>query len=80
MMDIQSARKETKREDYAFWRQFDEKPSIIPGCPGIESATWMHLFPAMRRCMYASVCLYGPCICSLEAKTANLTQLQQLYQ
>ena len=26
-------RKEKKRKDYAFRRQFDEKPSIIPGCP-----------------------------------------------
>ena len=26
--------KEKKRNDYAFWRQFNEKPSIIPGCPG----------------------------------------------
>ena len=26
------SRKE-KRKDYAFWRQFNEKPSIIPGCP-----------------------------------------------
>ncbi len=26
-------RKEKKRKDYAFWRQFNEKPSIIPGCP-----------------------------------------------
>ena len=25
---------EKKRKDYAFWRQFNEKPSIIPGCPG----------------------------------------------
>ena len=24
-----------KRKDYAFWRQFNEKPSITPGCPGI---------------------------------------------
>ena len=22
-----------RRKDFAFWRQFDEKPSIIPGCP-----------------------------------------------
>ena len=28
--------KEKKRKDYAFRRQFNEKPSIIPGCPGIE--------------------------------------------
>jgi len=27
-------RKEKKRKDYTFWRQFNEKPSIIPGCPG----------------------------------------------
>jgi len=26
-------RKEKKRQDYTFWRQFNEKPSIIPGCP-----------------------------------------------
>ncbi len=25
-----------KRKDYAFRRQFNEKPSIIPGCPGIK--------------------------------------------
>ena len=24
---------EKKRKDYAFRRQFNEKPSIIPGCP-----------------------------------------------
>ena len=24
---------EKKRKDYAFWRQFNEKPSITPGCP-----------------------------------------------
>ncbi len=27
---------EKKRKDYAFRRQSNEKPSIIPGCPGIE--------------------------------------------
>ena len=26
--------KEKKTKDYAFWRQFNEKPSIVPGCPG----------------------------------------------
>ena len=35
-----ASRKE--RKDYAIWRQFNEKPSIIPGCPGarplLESA------------------------------------------
>jgi len=29
-------KKEMKRKDYNFRRQFNEKPSIIPGCPGIE--------------------------------------------
>ena len=26
-------KKKRKRKDYTFWRQFNEKPSIIPGCP-----------------------------------------------
>jgi len=26
---------EKKRKDYAFRRQFNEKPSFIPGCPGV---------------------------------------------
>ena len=26
-----------KRKDYAFWRQFNEKPRIIRGCPGTVS-------------------------------------------
>ena len=26
--------KKRKRKDYTFRRQFNEKPSIIPGCPG----------------------------------------------
>ena len=30
--------KEKKRKDYAFWRQFNEKPSIVPGCPGNRSS------------------------------------------
>jgi len=27
--------KKKKRKDYTFWHQFNEKPSIIPGCPGL---------------------------------------------
>jgi len=30
-------RQEKKRKDYTFWRQFNEKPSIMPGCPGRTS-------------------------------------------
>ena len=29
-------RKENKRKDYAFRRQFNEKPSCIPGCPDLR--------------------------------------------
>ncbi len=29
-------RKEKKRKDYAFRRQFNEKPNIIQGCPGVK--------------------------------------------
>ena len=25
-----------KERHYAFWRQFHEKPSIMPGCPGAQ--------------------------------------------
>ncbi len=32
-----TARKK-KRKDYAFRRQFNEKPSIVPGCPGHRAA------------------------------------------
>ncbi len=32
-------RKEKKRQDYAFWGPFVEKPSIIPGCPGNDMQT-----------------------------------------
>jgi len=34
-----STQKERKRKDYAFWRQFNENPSIIPGCPGVDQLT-----------------------------------------
>jgi len=32
-------RKEKKRKDYAFWCQFNEKPSIILGCSGPGATT-----------------------------------------
>ncbi len=25
-----------KRKDYAFWRQFNEKENIVPGCPVVN--------------------------------------------
>ena len=35
-------RKEKIRKDYAFRRQCNEKPSLIPGCPGPKSDTNRH--------------------------------------
>ena len=32
----QYKKRKTKRKDYAFRRQINEKPSIIPGCPGTD--------------------------------------------
>ena len=40
----QCERNEKKRKDYAFLRQCDEKPSIIPGCAGL-------LEPPSRLCL-----------------------------
>ena len=33
-MGAHPSRKEKKRKDYAFRHQFDEKPSVLLGCPG----------------------------------------------
>jgi len=30
---------EKKRKDYVFWRCLNEKPSMIPGCPGSQACT-----------------------------------------
>jgi len=32
-------RKEKEKKDYAFWRQCNETPSIIPGCPGQDRSS-----------------------------------------
>ena len=37
-----SKKRKRKRKHYAFWRQFYEKPSIIPGCPGTVSKLCKH--------------------------------------
>ncbi len=34
-------KKDKKREEYALWRQFNEKPSFMPGCPGEPSGRQM---------------------------------------
>ena len=38
-------RKEKKRKDYTFWHQFNEKPSIILGCPGSRLHTHTRSLP-----------------------------------
>jgi len=59
-------RKEKKRKDYAFWCQFNEKPSIILGCQTITLASapaswmclkwlqsccaWLHKLPGLHCC------------------------------
>lgn len=32
-----------KRKDCAFWRHFNEKPSIISGCPGVMQSLLMQV-------------------------------------
>jgi len=36
-----SSLSEKKKKDYAFLRQFNEKPSTIPGCPVAACQTWL---------------------------------------
>jgi len=35
-IQFEKSKKEENRKDCTFWRQFDEKPSITPGCPGTK--------------------------------------------
>jgi len=35
-------RKEEKSKDYAFWRQFDEKPSTLSGLPRDSEVSRLH--------------------------------------
>ena len=32
-------KRKKKKKNYAFWHQYNEKPSIIPGCPGNRQAS-----------------------------------------
>ena len=41
-------RKEKKRKEYTFWCQFNEKPSIIPGCPVAEYKLVLTAMAAIR--------------------------------
>ncbi len=37
-------KKGKKRKCYTFWRQINEKPSIMPGCPGSYTRTQAHMW------------------------------------
>ncbi len=43
LLALKTAGKEKKRKDCVFQRQFSEKPSVIPGCPGIKTAASCHI-------------------------------------
>ncbi len=48
---------EIKRKIYTFWRQFNEKPSIMPGCPGIKVETSHPFHKQHGTGMPHSICL-----------------------
>ena len=53
---------EKKRKDYAFRRQFSEKPSIIPGCPGPQLLLQLLVVSVTERWICPSFCQrYGSC-------------------
>ena len=56
---IMSQPAEKKRKDYAFWRQFNEKRSVIPGCPGqsrlrMSSTGSMHVLQMLAAMLAAA--------------------------
>ena len=53
--------KKRKRKDYAFRCQFNEKPSIIPGCPAVLCYTTLR-YATLR---YATLCYAMPCYAML---------------
>ena len=44
---------EKKRKDYAFRHQFNEKPSIIPGCPGTSTNNPIQKLVPQHACLNA---------------------------
>ena len=44
--------KEEKRKDYAFWRQVNEKLSVVLGCPGLL----LTFLKCMQMCCLKVVC------------------------
>jgi len=67
---------EKKRKDYAFRRQFNEKPSIIPGCPGLLAEASQHLLPLLQsRVWVAGGCMLSevfPIACLVAVKHSDV--------
>ncbi len=57
-----SSRKEEKRKDYAFRRQFNEKPRIILGCPGWPEAQ-SHVCVDVSSCVWDAGSACGKVAC-----------------
>jgi len=51
---------EKKRKDYAFWRQFIEKPSIITGCP-VTTSEPSAADTCERQSTDHSIAVFGDC-------------------
>jgi len=68
-------RKEKKRKDYAFRRQFNEKSSIIPGCPEpyVLCYYMMQADPTcLLVCLSQSMILHGMGAAASEAVQASM--------
>ena len=57
----ETKRKEKQRKDYAFQRQLNKKPSIIPGCPGTQKEK-ASIAVAWLQSASVTVC-YSTCSC-----------------
>lgn len=47
---LDSMKKDLEKNDYAFQRQFNEKPSIITGCPGTGLKAFMPQWSLRCKC------------------------------
>jgi len=66
-----SSRKEKKRKDYAFQRQFNEKPIIILGCPGWPQAQ-SHVYVDVSCCVWGAGSAGGKVACGAAVPQQEL--------
>ncbi len=86
-----AVKKQKKRKNYAFRRQFNEKPSIIPGCPGavkkrqiVDGVTYLTKLQLLIMlglqpvcmCLCGGVSLLGQAKCMVEAVCFQLLSVQ----